>query len=174
VNWKVTALASAGVTALATWLTSTPPRQPPAAARRQASAASRAARAPDIIHEAERLRARVPAAAGYHAPTRNPFRFARVEESGGDRPASPPPVEDLPPAAIPQTPTLRVTLSGIAENTVAGDVVRTAVISTPDDVLLVKEGDSVAGQYRVTRITADSVELTRASDGVVVRLALQP
>jgi hypothetical protein len=65
-------------------------------------------------------------------------------------------------------------LTGIAEDTAGATSVRTAVLSTPDDVLLVREGDTVAGQYRVGPVMPSFVELTRLSDGSVVRLSLKP
>ena len=77
-------------------------------------------------------------------------------------------------AVVPEQPTFRITLAGIAEETVDGEIVRTAIVSTPLDVLLVKEGDQIADQYKVVKIGADVIELTRLDDGAVVRLALKP
>ena len=65
-------------------------------------------------------------------------------------------------------------LSGIAQDTIDGRTVRTAIISMPDGVQLVKEGDMLAGQYKVVAIGADAVELARVSDGSTVRLGLKP
>jgi len=67
-----------------------------------------------------------------------------------------------------------IALSGIAQDTIDGRTVRTAIISMPDGVQLVKEGDMLAGQYKVVAIGADAVELARVSDGSTVRLGLKP
>jgi hypothetical protein len=74
----------------------------------------------------------------------------------------------------PARPTLLIALSGIAQDTVEGRTVRTAIISTPDGVQLLKEGEMLAGQYKVAAIGADAVELVRVSDGSTVRLGLKP
>jgi hypothetical protein len=52
--------------------------------------------------------------------------------------------------------------------------VRTAIISTPDDVLLVKLGDPVGDQFTVVGIAADAVQLARVDTGASVRLTLKP
>ena len=83
-------------------------------------------------------------------------------------------VEDLPGDPIVAEPTLRMTLSGIAEEKVGEEIVRTAIISSPDDVFLVKLGDSIGGQYKVAAIGADAVELVRLDTAATVRLALKP
>jgi hypothetical protein len=171
-NWKYTALGT-GATVVATWLAAAPAVQPPltTAGAPLHPAAQSADAAVDIVRQADRLHARLNAAAAFSQPSRNPFRF---NERTPERAASlaPAPVESL--TAAPQAPTLRFTLSGIAENTVDGKIVRTAIISMPNDVVLVKEGDPVAGEYTVTSIAADSIELTRLPDNAAVRLALKP
>ena len=150
--------------------------RPPARDRRLAAAAATAAcalaaaaaapaqtadPAVDIVHQADRLRARLHPTTAYTEPARDPFRFgARPKPSApvtAPRPAETP---VTPLAVVPPAPTLRIALSGIAEDTSGGTLVRTAVISMPDDVLLVKEGDTIAGQYRVTSIT--SARLSRS------------
>jgi hypothetical protein len=111
--------------------------------------------------------------AAYQPPGRNPFRFA-------SRPAPParssprPLVEATEPVLAPEPPTLRVALSGIGEEVVDGDVQRTAFISSPENVYLVKVGDVVAGVYKVTGIEAAAVDLVRLEDGSAVRLVLRP
>lgn len=174
-NWKSTALVS-GATLVATWLASAPAvRQPVArvnAPVRQPAHSAEAAS--DIVREADRLREKLSAAVAYREPGRNPFRFGQAAHS--HTAALPAPAEAAPPAVptAPQAPTLRITLSGIAEDTAGSQVVRTAVISSGEDLLLVKEGETVAGQYRVSAIASDSVELTRTVDGVTIRLGLRP
>jgi hypothetical protein len=72
----------------------------------------------------------------------------------------------------PSPPALRATLSGIATDRVGDKEQRTAILSTPAGVLFVHEGDTVAGQYRVRAIEAESLELVRLDDGGVLRLSL--
>jgi hypothetical protein len=66
-----------------------------------------------------------------------------------------------------------VSLSGIAEDVVDGQPRRTAVLSTPSDVLLVREGEEVLGRYRVVRIESEAVELLSLDDGGTVRISLR-
>ena len=60
-------------------------------------------------------------------------------------------------------------LIGIAEDADA----RTAILSSPSQLIMVKDGDIVASKYRVTAISADAIELADISDGRVLRLALK-
>jgi hypothetical protein len=80
------------------------------------------------------------------------------------------------PAAAPTpTPALPLTLIGVAQDAVDGATVRTAIISTPGQLFLVKEGEELnaAGlRYRVTRLSADSVDLS-AADETTLHLALK-
>ena len=64
-------------------------------------------------------------------------------------------VSDLP-LALPQ-PALQ--LIGVAEDTSASGLIRTAIISGPGQVYVVKEGERVTSRYLVARISADVVEL---------------
>jgi hypothetical protein len=175
-TWKSTAVAGLA-TITATWLASyapvgrqaAPPSATPSIERTETAAA-------EIQREADRLRSRIAQVESYRDPARNPFRFgsrraAPARESRVDPTLT---VEDLPDQSEPQPPTLRLTLAGIAEDTVADEVVRTAIISTPSDVLLVKVGDVVGGQFEVRSISADAVELTRVDTGTSVRLAFRP
>jgi hypothetical protein len=176
-TWKSTAvLSAAGL--FATWLASAPPLRPPLpAASTPPSAARTEAAAAEIQEQASRLHVRVQEAVAYQEPSRNPFRFsARIH-------ARPAPVgtssarlqpEGEPVTSLPARPTLPIALSGIAQDTVEGRTVRTAIISTPDGVQLLKEGEMLAGQYKVAAIGADAVELVRVSDGSTVRLGLKP
>src|SRR5437763_8615710 len=116
--------------------------------------------------EIERLHDRLrPSAAPDHG--RNLFQFARtralthgaVSVAAVDAPAPPPP------AAV----ELPFKLIGIAEDGGA----RTAILSSPAQLLMVRDGDLVASTYRVTGISADAVELTATADGAILRLALK-
>jgi hypothetical protein len=173
-TWKLTA--AAGVATLtATWLASYAPTGRQAAPRSNVpSVATTESAAAEIQREADRLRARLAQVGAYRDPSRNPFRF------NGARPVQHVPrpdpavtVEDLPDQE-PVPPTIRITLAGIAEDKVGDEQVRTAILSTPTDVLLVKVGDRVADQFTVAAIAADAIELVRIDTGATVRLALKP
>ena len=176
-TWKVYATVS-GATVLAGWLASAPPANAPdGASTAPSQAVSRRATAPsDIEREALRLQARGRREATYSQPERNPFRFSAgrpIARLGGDVPAPPydtPGVAGPPPPPV--SPPPRVSLSGIAEDQVGQRLERTAILSSPDGVLLVHEGDDVLGQYRVATIESEAVELVKLSDGATLRLSL--
>jgi hypothetical protein len=176
-TWKTYAAVS-GATVLAGWIASSPPANAPATSasgqRRGAPAANRAPAGSDIEEQAARLQARLRQETEYQAPARNPFRFGSREvtrSATSERTEAPAPVEPVLPALPPPPP---IRLSGIAEDGPADRIERTAVLSVPAGVLLVREGDVVLGQYRVARIEAGAVELTDASGGPAVRLTLRP
>jgi hypothetical protein len=66
-----------------------------------------------------------------------------------------------------------LTLAGIAEDSGADGPDRTAFISGGGQLFMVKEGDIVAGRYRVARIASDAVELNDAAAGIVRRLIMK-
>jgi len=171
-TWKTTAAASGAMLA-ATWLASHAPVGKPREAPSDVSSfSSTASAAAEIQREADRLHGRMQQVAAYKTPARNPFRFAdRSAHAPAYRPAPPP--QEVAPPIQPQVPTLRVRLSGIGEDGAGDQLVRTAIISTPGDVFLVKIGDTVAKTYKVTTIEPDAVELVRLDDGSSVRLTLR-
>lgn len=172
-NWKSTALAS-GVTVAGMWVASYAPTGGPDVASNAPTVASTEAASVEIQREARRLHERLERVPTYRQPSRNPFSFAGARRAPA-RPAEPPALIEEPAALqAPQPPTFLVSLAGIAEDTVDGVLVRTAVIATPQAVLLVKVGDVVGDLYTVTAIDAGSAELTRLDDGAAVRLALRP
>ncbi len=67
----------------------------------------------------------------------------------------------------------KLALIGLAEEGSGEAVSRTAVLSAPGDVVLAKEGDEVSG-YRIERIAGDHIELSRVTDGSVLRLSIRP
>jgi hypothetical protein len=95
-------------------------------------------------------------------PARDPFHF----QSRVQRPPAfvPPPAvaQDVPP---PPPPLPVLTLSGIASDVVNGTSQRSAVVSLPGGVLIVREGEPVAGLYTVVAIGEDSIELAATADG---------
>ena len=171
-DWKSTAVIS-GAGILATWFFSMPPTHAPTSAPTTAPrAAPRAAPAPiDIEKEASRLQVRPRPEEHYAQPERNPFRFNERREP--TRPttgvaATAPPVSVAPLPPSPPT----ITLDGVAADAVGGQEQRTAILHTDAGIVLAKEGDEVAG-YRVAKIAADGVELTKISDGSTLNLALR-
>jgi len=116
-----------------------------------------------LAAEIERLHDRLrPTAAPEHG--RNLFQFAPRRAA-----AAPVAVVETPAPvrAVPVEPPFK--LIGIAED--AGT--RTAILSSPGQLLMVKEGENVSSTYRVTGISAGAVELTATADGTVLRLALK-
>ena len=172
-DWKSTAVIS-GVGVLATWFYSMPAIHTPAT-----GAIAPAARPPqtavstiDIQREADRLQVRVHQVPEYVETSRNPFRFgarpapaARPSGTSGPAPAAP----VVPPPPAPPA----ITLDGIATDVVDGQEQRTAMLKTDAGVVLVREGEQVAGQFRVAKIASDAIELVKISDGSVLRLALR-
>ena len=173
-TWKSYAAAS-GATVLAGWLASAPPvsvpENRPAAPARSSRAVSRATTS-DIVEQASRLQARIRRETAYVRPQRNPFQF----EAAGPTTEKVPGPEQLgiptePPAPA-MAPPPAVTLVGVAEDRLQTGVERTAILSSPDGVLLVRIGDQVLGQYRVAAVEEAAVELTSLTDGSTLRLSL--
>jgi hypothetical protein len=172
-TWKSYAAVS-GATVLAGWLASAPPSNAPAGVQApSAPPPSPAVNAPtDIELQAMRLQARLRPERAYAQPARDPFRFAPRRAPGAiagreqpatDAPSSP--VDLAPPGPA-------VSLSGIAEDQVDGRIERTAVLSSPGGVLLVREGEEILGFYRVGRIESEAVELVVIGDETMRRLTL--
>jgi hypothetical protein len=169
-NWKSYTLVS-GAGVLATWFAASQPQAPgrvqPAQPREAAGAAAAAS---DIEQQAARLQARLQNAVIYREPERNLFRFA-------ERPAPSPattPAAGVTPVVEPfVAPPLPLKLTGVAADREGEGATRTAVLGTPDGVVLAREGDTVLERYRVTKIEEEAVELVTIADGVAVRLTLR-
>jgi Tfp pilus assembly protein PilP len=172
-TWKAYALLSVpGL--VATYLVSTPGSSPAPAVPRRVVAAQEQATT-DIQELSVKLQARVRAEIAYREPSRNPFRFsarradrqaAAATLAGGVEPVAQPPAVFVPPP-------VPLTLVGMTADEADGVVHRTAIISTGQDVVLVREGDAVGRDYKVSKIGEDGVELT-AADGAVRRLPFRP
>ena len=146
------------------------------AANPQAAAPAVVALEPVPVVQMERL---ITAARPQPSSKRDPFRFAHTPRHVGSDTAADPigtgalheEVAALPEQADPLRPELR--LIGLAEDTSSGSVVRTAVITAPNQVYLVREGEQIALRFLVDRIGADAVQLRDlANDGTIV-LALR-
>jgi hypothetical protein len=173
-TWKAYAAVS-GATVLAGWLASSPPANAPS----NTTSPARSARPPaasataDIQEQAERLQTGLRGERNYSPPQRNPFRF---EEGGDAYPLEPgtsfePEGVPQPEAMAPEPAPPAISLSGIAEDQVNGQISRTAIVSSPGGVELLREGNEILG-YRVVRIESEAVELVRISDGSTLRFTL--
>ncbi|MBI3403437.1 MAG: hypothetical protein HY048_18655 [Acidobacteria bacterium] len=160
--------------ALAAWLASaaTSSREiAPAPITRTAPIEVRGA---ELAEEIARLHERLRPTAMPQSPGRNLFAF----KSGGARPATaaPAPAPGLffPAPPVVAAPDSGFRLSGLAEDPGPdGPPVRTAIISSPTQLFLVKEGDAVTARYRVAKIAADAVELADVNGGAPLRLVLK-
>ena len=106
--------------------------------------------------------------------TRDLFQYSAARSASAPSrhaPMAPTPVEaSLTPAVVIDAPPLK--LIGIAEDGQADAVVRTAIVSAPGDVLLVKIGDLVGDRHRVAGISTTAVELVDTADDSRLTLAL--
>ncbi len=126
------------------------------------------ARGTALADEVARLGRRPqPVAAPQHA--RDPFRF----KVAAPRKSAAVPIVLPVPADVPAPPRPAFRLVGVAEDNTAGSPVRTAIISTPDQLYMVREGDRITPRYGVARISADVVELVDTGDSTALRLALK-
>ena len=161
-TWKLYAIVSAGAF-VATYLMSSPKTEV-ATAKPSATAprsARQAAAETEIEALAKSLHVDLKPNAEFRTPGRDPFRFeTRVQKPPAFVPA-PIVVDNLPPPA-PPLPVL--SLSGVATDVVDGKPQRSAVVSLPNGVLIVREGESVAGLYTVVAIGEDSIELQSTGD----------
>jgi len=163
-TWKLYAVVSAGAF-VATYLMSSPTKElARSAAPASPKSAQKALAGADIEQLAERLHVRLRAEESYRTPGRDLFRFQ-------PKPVSKP-VVSVPKPALVEAPAFvpapvlpALTLSGIATDIVDGMPRRAAVLSAPAGVLIVREGESVAGLYNVLSIGEDSVELEATADG---------
>jgi hypothetical protein len=173
-TWKSYVLAS-GATLIATYLASGPVTQPETA-QPASRASTRTNAAIDIEEQAVRLQSRLRAQTSYVGPSRNPFRFngrrASSPGNGEGIGATEPRVAASPLTLPPAPPTIK--LSGVAADVVDGSTQLTAILSTPQGVLLVKEGDAAGPLYRVAKIEDSAVELVSVADGSTRRLSFKP
>jgi hypothetical protein len=163
-TWKLYAIVSAGAF-VGTYLISSPRTEVIAPASSIApTTVSRPSLAAETEIEAlaDSLRVRVHSDAAHSATGRDPFRFQN-KATQQQAPAFVPPPAMAP--SVPLPPPLPVlSLSGIATDIVDGTPRRSAVISLPAGVLIVRDGESVAGLYTVVAIGEDSIELESTAD----------
>jgi hypothetical protein len=126
------------------------------------------ARGTALSNEIARLgRSRQPVASPQRA--RDLFRFAEAPP----RKTGAVPIVLPVPAEKPAPPPPAFRLIGVAEDNTAGNPVRTAIISAPDQLYVVREGERVTSRYGVARISPDVVELVDTGDSTELRLALK-
>jgi hypothetical protein len=143
---------------------------PPAAVVQQTAIEKRGA---ELAVEIERLHERLAPAVAPSAPGRNLFTFHAAAPRQAAPPLAPPPRAAItefvpPPLALPP-----LKLSGIAEDPGPDGPLRVAFIAGEGQLFMVKEGETVTPRYRVTRISAEVVELTDVIDNSIRRLALR-
>jgi hypothetical protein len=170
-TWKGTAASSLlSIAAMSWWGVVSQPAAPeptPAVSRSAAAAAAPS----EIEREARKLQERLHPANSYEPPSRNPFRFGAAPAAVRPRASAPPAVVPHlePPPSVTEPP--RMSLAGIATDTVEGATIRTAIVSTPAGVQMVKEGDVLEPGYRVRAIEDEAVDLV-GGDGAPRRLTL--
>jgi hypothetical protein len=128
------------------------------------------ARGEALAAEIARLHERLRPDTAPRQPARNLFAFTAPPSR--PQPAAPKPALSEA-SAVPMAPPPPFKLIGIAEDAGAAGPVRTAIVSAPGQVFLVKEGQNVTLRYRVAKISADVIELSDLGDGSILRLALR-
>jgi len=127
----------------------------------------------ELADEIARLRERLHPVVEPQHPARNLFQFssrAAAPSSRVDRAAAA--ISEVPAQPAPAAPP-PLTLVGIAEDPSPDGPIRTAIISGPGQLFFVKEGDSIAGRFRVQRLSGEVAELTDLADSTTHRLALK-
>jgi hypothetical protein len=125
-----------------------------------------------LTSEIERLQERLRPSATPRQPGRNLFIYHAPPAAPPPIVAAKPAISEAAPVFAPPQPSLK--LAGIAEDVDAdGNPQRTAIISGEGLLFMVKEGESVTVRYRVTKITADVVELMDLATQTPRRLALR-
>jgi hypothetical protein len=125
-----------------------------------------------LSDEIKRLHERLRPTAAPRQPARNLFEFTAPKVKPAPLALPSPHAAEDGLAAVAAPPAL--TLSGLAEDPAPdGTIVRTAIISTPGQLFLAKEGDLVTTRYRVAHISPDGVELLDLTDNTTLRLVLK-
>lgn len=106
-------------------------------------------------------------------PGRNLFSFAASPRAAARSSHVIAPEPPAAPIAAPAAPSPPLSLIGLAEDHTADGVVRTAIVSGFGEVFLAKEGDPIAGRYRIIRIGAEGVVVTDLVDSTSTTLHLK-
>ena len=130
------------------------------------------ARGEALAAEIARLHERLRPTITPHDPPRNLFQFTSARQPVVLAPTKPALTEAAPVVPIaPAAPPFK--LIGIAEDAGEAGIMRTAIVSAPGQLFLVKEGQNVTLRYRVTKIGGDAVDLEDLGDHTTLRLALK-
>ena len=113
-----------------------------------------------------------PKSPSHGRPDRNIFTFTHAAPKAA--PAPPPPAAGLLAGGDGKTaPLVLFKLIGVAEDQGPDGVSRTAIISGQGQLYMVKEGETLAWIYRVSRLSGESVELLDTTGGEPLRLSLK-
>jgi hypothetical protein len=152
---------------------------PPSAESSAGAGASRPHASDDdrsrLNFELRRLHASLASMPSPSTPRRDPFRFAEGAHGRPDTESVQAGAASTAGSADGETPPDRppMQLLGVAEDGDPAAVQRTAVIATPRQVYLVKEGDQIAFRFQVARIDSDAVELRDLAHDTTFTLALR-
>lgn len=141
---------------------------PPRGAASSADALQTSRHLATIEHATERLQRRLDVAPGPLVPSRNPFAFPADPKARTAAPVRP----TVTGPVARSSEVVLLTLSGIAEQQINGERVRTAIISTAGRLIFAKPGDQFDDRYLVIAIAADIVELRDRVDDRTLHLAL--
>jgi hypothetical protein len=133
-------------------------------------------RGAELANEIARLHERLRPTTTPHQPGRNLFVFRAAAPAPAPEPSLGPPPPGpalIEPTPIPALGLPSLKLAGIAEDTGPEGPIRTAIISGEGQLHMVKEGENVTPRYRVSKISADVVELIDLGDNSIRRLALR-
>ncbi len=171
-NWKRTATFGVVGGALAAWLAGAATSNRHVVDTTIATPTPVELRGAELAEEIARLRERLhPVVAPQH-PARNLFQFSSRGAASSSR-VDPPALalSEVPAQRAPAAPPL--TLVGLAEDPGPDGPIRTAIISGLGQLFFVKEGDSIAGRFRVQQLSGEVAELTDLADSTIHRLALK-
>jgi hypothetical protein len=129
--------------------------------------------AAEVQAQTGRLRERLANAPVPSAAERNPFSFDSAPIRRRARPAEPNFVIAPPPVPS-EMPEPMIELIGIAESKTPNGTVRTAMItSEQNDLIMVIVGQRILGRYDVAAVTEDAVDLKDVRTGATRRLILR-
>jgi hypothetical protein len=168
-NFKRTATIALVGGALVAWLAGAATSNRPVAPITRVPTTSVDERSATLASEIEKLHERLHPTSTPHQPARNLFayRAAAAATAPPERAA----LSEAAPAFSPPQPSLK--LAGISEDDGADGPIRMAFISGEGQLFMVKEGEMVTPRYRVTRISADVVELEDVNEKTLRRLAMR-
>jgi hypothetical protein len=171
-NWKRTATIGVVGGALAVWLAGAATSNRRVVDTTIAKPTPIELRGAALAEEIARLRERLHPVAEPQRPSRNLFQFSSRAAAPPSRVDPPPPaISDAPAQQAPAAPPLK--LVGIAEDPGPDGPIRTAIISGLGQMFFVKEGDNIAGRFRVQHLSGEVVELSDLVDSTTLRLALK-